>query len=195
MIYNIKDNNEWQITCSKFEIMSKICNLFDKFIDFDWTNVIMAGPLLNAIILKKYGIDYDAGIDLFISNKKDFCTIFEYFKVNLKIVYSFSSYKNMITILSPNFCKPINLFGLFDKSCSPSFGLFFDGDNCIATNEYINNCEKGHILLPPRNLQYIPSKHENPLYVLAKIKYHYNKSYIIENNDLSKAMSFVFGSI
>lgn len=195
MIYDIKHDNDWQITCSKFEMMSKICKLFKKFSDFDWTDVVMAGPLLNAMILKKYGLEYAASIDLYISNKNNFCKTFEYFKRKLKTIYSMSPYRNMVIILSPHFNRPIKLFGLFDQSCCPSFGAYFDGDNCVADDEYLEKCRGGQFSLPMTNPHYVPTEKEGQLYVLAKIKYHYNRSYIIEDNDLVKASCHVFESI
>lgn len=171
-VFNIKKNSDShlianpkivykegdQITCSRFELFGRIHELFGKFGDFDWTNVVFAGGLLSALVQKSYNKNHHmkSDLDLFISSKKDFHRVFEYFKSKFDKMYSFGyENTNVVTIVTCEYERPIQLIGLFDKNMNKKYPdimslirdfdftscqIAFDGENCVFTDEYIEFC-------------------------------------------------------
>lgn len=147
-----------QVTCSKFELFGRVHELFNQFKDFDWTNVVFAGGLLSAIVQKIYVKQKHekSDLDLFISNKKDFHRVFEYFKSKFNKMYSFGYKKtNVVTIVTNEYERPIQLIGMFDKNGNKKYSnvmtmisnfdftscqVAFDGEKCIFTDAYIDFC-------------------------------------------------------
>lgn len=149
-----------KVTVSKFEILGRMCKLFKKFNDFDWTNVLFAGGLLSAMMEPNYSSqnNKNSDIDLYIFTKEDYFRVFEYFKNKLNKMYSFGyAYTGVTNIISPDFDRSIQLI-LCDQKGKKSYNLHdsqmkllnnfdltycqvgFNGTKIIYTEEYIKTC-------------------------------------------------------
>lgn len=151
-------NKDEQVTCSRFELVGRIHKLFEKFQDFDWTNVVFSGGLLSSLVQKKYSEEdiKKSDIDLFVFNKNDFYRVYEYFKSKFRKMYSFGyADSSIVTIITYEFDRPIQLIGLFDlhgnKKYNTALDLIsdfdisscqvaFDGENCITTDDFLDFC-------------------------------------------------------
>lgn len=142
-----------KITVGKFEFHCRIYKLFDKFDDFDWTNVYFAGGLLAGLLENKYDPELykKSDIDLFVYGKnkgelvKNLIKVYSYFKTKMPSAYAFkycNSY--VITIISHEFDRPIQLIGISQKiddiikkfdltSCQ----VAFNGDKLIYTDDFL----------------------------------------------------------
>lgn len=208
-LYNIRYDTDHQITCSKFEIMCRICNIFSEFVDFDWTGTILAGKLVNALVLKNYDEkkQCDYSIDLLFFDKKIMCRVFDYFKKKFNTMYSFGHIgSNVVNIIYAKYDRPIRLIGLFKNysgdpkeklsfvvNFDPEYQVIFDGDNCFSTTSFMDKCvNRGFVTNINSTKYYIPSVTQSPAYIIAKIIHHYDNPYIIKNNDLCEADPYIF---